>query len=438
MRKITSKLAIVMALLLTIGSTLPSAASADELKYYLGSAVNAGKDTGYSESSSIVKGDPHWDWTLGEFYVSGFSRHTTDEDGNIVFLKTVGDTVTLWFDLKQDITKLNGNKMLSICSDTNGYDEYFGIEKTDFGRGTLIIRHTDYQNHTGDPVIYTDYLAANATTGAAVEVEFFEEGDYEVALNYEVRKDNVDIFGWNPFPSYYNYRIFFRFSVRNGNCMVYPFDVTTGAELTNSSITENGFYLDLAKSRYLDIDIKKEIRTDGAEGLTEDVRFNKPAKDGEEFTDEGIYTITVHNKYTDQTTTKVIYVGTDDVLKAHVVTGLSISDIEYQLALGATVAEDGTLIPAPDTELPEVDTTVPPTESFPADGDDTANDPIEPPKENPIDTTTPLQLWPFVVGGILLAAITISVVAIRKKKNTTAAAESLENDTDGENGGDDK
>lgn len=123
------------------------------------------------------------------------------------------------------------------------------------------------------------------------------------------------------------------FSVRNGNCMVYPFDVVTGAELTNSSITENGFYLDLAKSRYLNIDIKKEVRKEGAEGLTEDVRFNKPAKDGEQYTDEGIYTITVSNVYTNQTTTKVIYVGTDDVLKAHVTTGLSIADVEYQLSV---------------------------------------------------------------------------------------------------------
>lgn len=131
---------------------------------------------------------------------------------------------------------------------------------------------------------------------------------------------------------YHNYRIYFRFSVRNGNCMVYPFDVVTGAELTNSSITENGFYLDLAKSRYLNIDIKKEVRKEGAEGLTEDVRFNKPAKDGEQYTDEGIYTITVSNVYTNQTTTKVIYVGTDDVLKAHVTTGLSIADVEYQLS----------------------------------------------------------------------------------------------------------
>lgn len=111
------------------------------------------------------------------------------------------------------------------------------------------------------------------------------------------------------------------------------FDVVTGAELTNSSITENGFYLDLAKSRYLNIDIKKEACKEGAEGLTEDVRFNKPAKDGEQYTDEGIYTITVSNVYTNQTTTKVIYVGTDDVLKAHVTTGLSIADVEYQLSV---------------------------------------------------------------------------------------------------------
>lgn len=77
----------------------------------------------------------------------------------------------------------------------------------------------------------------------------------------------------------------------------------------------------------------KEVRKEGAEGLTEDVRFNKPAKDGEQYTDEGIYTITVSNVYTNQTTTKVIYVGTDDVLKARVTTGLSITDVEYQLSV---------------------------------------------------------------------------------------------------------
>lgn len=122
----------------------------------------------------------------------------------------------------------------------------------------MIVRHTDYRNSVSNPIIYTNYLAATATKDAAVEVKLCEEGDYEVALNYEIRKNNMNIFGWNPLPTYNDYRIFFRFSVRNGNCMVYPFDVATGAELTNSSITENGFYLDLARSRYLNIDIKRK------------------------------------------------------------------------------------------------------------------------------------------------------------------------------------
>lgn len=86
----------------------------------------------------------------------------------------------------------------------------------------LIIRHTDYRNSASAPVQYVDYLAATASKDAAVEVRLCEEGDYEVALNYEIRKNNVNIFGWNPLPTYNDYRIFFRFSVRNGNCMVYP------------------------------------------------------------------------------------------------------------------------------------------------------------------------------------------------------------------------
>lgn len=424
-------LALVM-LCTTLFSSMQAFAAegANENKYYLGSVVNAGKDTGYSENNAITEKDPHFGWTLGKFYVDGYTRQTTDDNGNVVFLKTVGDTVTLWFNLEQDITKLNGDEMLSICSDTNGFDQYFGIEKTDMGRGTLIIRHTDYQNNSREPVIYTDYLAANATEGAAVEVKLCEEGDYEVALNYEIRQDNLDIFGWNPFPSYYNYRIYFKFSVRNGNCMVYPFDVATGAELTNSSITENGFYLDLAKSRYLNIDIKKEVRMEGAEGLTEDVRFNKPARDGEQYTDEGIYTITVTNLYTHQTTTKVIYVGTDDVLKAHVVTGMSISDIEYQLALGATVAEDGTLIPPPEPTLPPTEV---PTEPEPTPSDET--EPEKDQIEDPSDDSAPMQIWPFVVGGVVLVAAIGAVGMIAKKKKASSVAAGLEESTDDDNGG---
>lgn len=445
MRKTVRFSTLSLALLLIISTVFSpiiayATENASETKHYMGSVVNAGHDTGFSEDNKITEKDPHFGWTLGSFYVDGYTRVTEDKNGDPVFLKTVGDTVTLWFELDQDITKLNGDDMLSICEDTNGYDEYFGVEKTNMGRGTLIIRHTDYQNHAGDPVIYTDYLAANATKGAAVEVKLCEEGDYEVALDYEIREDNLDIFGWNPLPSYHNYRIYFRFSVRNGNCMVYPFDVVTGAELTNSSITENGFYLDLAKSRYLNIDIKKEVRKEGAEGLTEDVRFNKPAKDGEQYTDEGIYTIKVSNIYTNQTTTKVIYVGTDDVLKAHVATGLSIADVEYHLSMGATVAEDGTLIPAPDQTIPPVDETDKTETTNPIDDntdDDTDDDTDQTdiPSDNAPTDPVPMKVWPFVVGGVTVAAILAVIVAICKRKKVIPTDGGIEEAESDDNGG---
>ena len=341
--------AIIFTIILFITSSVSVFATTDsasntnsENKYHLGSVVNTGKDNGYSEANALELNDQHYSWKLGSFFVSGHTSMTTDGNGNPVFLKNVGDDVALWFTLEQNIKLLNGKDTLSISEDKNGYDKYFGIEKTNFGRGTLIVKHTDYQNSASDPVIYTDYLSA-LTTGADTKVDLFEEGDYEVALDYEIKNDPRKIFDLSIIPEYNDYRIFFKFSVRNGNCMVYPFDTTTGEELTNSSITENGFYLDLAKSRYLNVNIKKEVLKDGADGLTEDTRFNRPAKDGDRYTDEGIYVITVSNPYVTEPTVKKIYVGTNNILKAHVTTDLSIKEIKEQMALGATINDDGTI-----------------------------------------------------------------------------------------------
>ena len=340
----------------TVESTPTPTLPPNTLKHYLGAAVNTGKDNGYSKINKIEANDPHFGWTLGRFFVSGYTRVSEDSDANPVFLKTLGDKVTLWFTLEQDINKLNGDDRLVIAEDQNGFDEYFGIKATNFGRGALLVRQVDYQNLTKEPTVYTDYLSAKVATSADTQVELFEEGDYEVALNYEIKNSlqkindsfsigNLEI-GANSIDDYSNYRIFFRFSVRNGNCMAYPFDVVTKAELTNSAVTENGFYLDLAKSRYLDVNIKKEVLTEGATGLTEDTRFNRPAKDGDEYTDEGIYTISVSNRYTGQQTTKQIYVGTNNILKAHLTTGLSITEIDEQLALEAKITDEGVIVPA--------------------------------------------------------------------------------------------
>ena len=328
-----------LAVMLAGVQGVPSAPDPNEPRYYMGEVVNTGKDNGYSEAHKLESDDPHFGWTLGSFFVSGYTSVYEDANGNPVFIKTLGDQIELWFQLEQDIDCLNGKDYLSITEDSNGFDEAFGIGKTNFGRGALVTQHTDYRNAVGTPQLYTDYLSGITASGADTTVQLFEEGDYKVALNYEIKDDSFKLL-----KSYTDYRIEFEFSVRNGNCMVYPFDVLTGAELTNTAVTENGFYLDLAKSRYLDINIKREVLSEGATGLTEDVRFNRPAREGDQYTDEGIYTITVSNRYTGQQTTKQIYVGTNKLLLAHIVTGLSIQEIRDQIAKGAQIAEDGTII----------------------------------------------------------------------------------------------
>ncbi len=412
MKKKWRGLALSLGMILLLGFIIPNAVFANETseqKYYLGteSLVNTGNDNGYSGEDQIKEGDPHFGWKIGSFYVDGYTRVADTDSENPVFLKNVGDKVALWFTLEQDIDCLNGKENLTISEDANGYDQYFGIEKTNFGRGTLIIRHTDYQNHTGDPTIYTDYLKANISNGANTKVEMFEEGDYEVSLLYEIKDDPRNVFGVSILPSYTNYRMSFQFSVRNGNCMVFPFDTETGEELTNTAVTENGFYLDLAKSRYLDINIKKEVLNEGADGLVEDVRFNRPAKDGDTYTEEGVYTITVSNRYTGEETEKLIYVGTNNILKAHAATGLSLNEIERQLADGAKIAENGEIIPVGNTGQE--------SSQSEESGSQSAQE-----EAGPADTWDSMSLIVLITVGIAAVMIMIVLVIVihryRKKK----------------------
>ena len=314
-------------------------------KWNLGTVNKTGLDNGYTGEKTIDNGDPHYGWSLGQFYVSGYTQKKNDSDNEYVFLKNVGDEVELHFELLQDIDSLNGNDNLSVNSDRNGYDQYFETQKFNDCRGLLIVRKTDYQNKAEEPVIYTNYLDG-VKEGADTVVQLCEEGDYEVALDYELKLDHYGA-EWNDkvsVPTYTNYRISFKFKVRNGNCMVYPLDVKTGSELTNEAFTENGFYLNLANSRYLEINVKRSVYAENAGTYTEDVRYNRPAADGDQYTDEGIYTITVKNLYTSQETTKIIYVGTDPIMKTYVVTGYSLREIKQKLEEGYTISDSGELI----------------------------------------------------------------------------------------------
>lgn len=393
--------------------------------YNIGSRVRAKNFDGYYGEENIVKNDIHYGWDLGNFFISGYTDKRVSND-EVVLLKNVGDKVTLWFNLSQNIDALNGQNNLFISSDSSAFDQYFETPKTDFGKGALIIRYTDYNNNKSEPQIYTNYLEANTSFGADTKVQLFEEGDYEVALDYEVTKDElIDIKG--------HYRIFFKFSVRNGNCMAYPFDISTGSELTNSSMTENGFRLDLAKSRYLKVNIKREVLKDSADGLVEDTRFNGPAKDGEEYTEEGIYTITVSNDYTNQFTVKKIYVGTNKVLRAYMTTGLSIPEINNLVADGATIMDDGTIklaekVIEPDKPTESNQTSEPVTESETSETNEAAD-------VNPSDTAK--NIFPIIIVVVIVAVVSagvcVTIVIVRKK-----AKSELEKSDDNNEGGEEK
>lgn len=389
--------------------------------YNLGSRVRVENFDGYSGSEAIEKGDAHYGWDLGHFFVSGYTDKVPNADGNMVFLKNVGDKVTLWFKLDENINALRGDEALSITADTEGYDQYFETPRMNFGRGVLIIRYTDYNNVSAEPTIYTNYLEANATVGADTKVRLFEEGDYEVALDYEITSDEF-------IDKVEHYRIFFKFSVRNGNCMVYPFDIVTGGELTNSAMTENGFRLDLAMSRYLKINIKREVLKDSADGLVEDTRFNGHARDGANYTDEGIYTITVRNEYTNQNTVKKIYVGTNSVLRAYMTTGLSIPEINSLLAEGATISDDGTIRLAdttpPAEQSSESESPVP--TSKPQAEEDSGTQ-----VENDSDAAYPVFLIIMIVGVCVIALGVIGFI-VMKKRNAAKQLDRIE-DEGGEN-----
>ncbi|ONI44402.1 hypothetical protein AN640_05590 [Candidatus Epulonipiscium fishelsonii] len=285
-------------------------------KYCIGNVINSGNGDGYFEQNIIDNKDPHYGWKLGNFYISDFTDEIKDAAGNPIFLKTIGNSVTLNFQLEQNINKLNNLDNLTIQEDKNGYHTNFGVTESNLGRGTLMIKYTDYQNKTNDPIIYTNFLPA-INTNADTQIELQEEGDYEVSFNYRIKNDPRIIFGVSILPTYHDYSINFKFSIRNGNCMVFPYDLVTKNELANKSFTENGFYLDLANSHYLNVSVKKEIVTRVNGSIVEDVRFDRPVKVNEEFVDEGIYTVTIENPYTNQKNIKQIYIEPDNLLKAH-------------------------------------------------------------------------------------------------------------------------
>ena len=308
------------------------------------------RDNGFSEEREFNADNAHYGWSLGDFVINGYTDYVENEDGSIVYLKNVGDRVTLWFILAQNINRLNNDEGISIVADEDGYDEAFQTLPSDFGRGALLIRYTDPEG-SSRVITYTDFLEACGSVGAETRVQLFEEGDYEVHLNYEISSER----SLGPIPSQItehilperinDYQTAFTFSVRNGNTMVFPMDAETGSELENNDLTENGFTIDTAGSRYLDVTVQRAAVSQASDGtIVLGTRRAAASNDGCVYTDEGVYTITIRSDYTDEIVTKTIYVGNDALIRLLANTGLTVEQINDRIANGATISEDGELV----------------------------------------------------------------------------------------------
>lgn len=185
--------------------------------------------------------------------------------------------------------------------------------------------------------------------------------------------------------------------------------------------------MDMAKSRYLTIDVQRSVIVVGTDGyLTKDVRFNRPAKDGEIYSNEGIYTFTVRNLYTDEETEKTIYVGSSSYLRALSATGMSIEELNSEIEKGSIIHEDGTIEafvpeviaseetpePAESEPQPVVDV---PTESHISEENTTTEvDVTLPADDNAISNE--VTIIPFVIGAIAIVVILSVIVSIKRKK----------------------
>jgi hypothetical protein len=268
----------------------------------------------------------------------------------------------------------------------------------------------------------------------------FEEGDYEVALDYQLHYDKPFVFGSTTTKTL-TYRIFFKFKVRNGDISAFLRDVDTNQFITNANVAEHGFYIDVANSQYLTMSIKREILTDSLDGLVEDTKFSGVAKEGRSYTEEGIYTVTIKNLATGDSVIKRVYVGNRDILLAHMKTGMSISAINEKLATGATIDASGQIIepeppqettvetptepeessePLETTEIPE-ETTSSDSSPQPSSEPETTSNPITPntsataEPNQPEDEQTHKNINVPVITAVAAVAITSAGFAVKKK-----------------------
>ena len=323
MKNLTIKIASIMLTILSIMYVLVLPAFAAEENtgnystnsntYTFNETKTTADNNGYTNPSALDAGDPLLGVNVVDIEIGNFSS-TTIFNGTRVFLKTSPDVPVLSINVNADLGNLGGSGAY-ICSDSATVVSDYGY-RGKVGYGLLAIEHTDYTGKT-EAFFTPDLFNVLKENDDIIPAFFGEEGLYRISVFFETEKYVKTVKDWkNPFYykkkkvyEYRNYRVDASYEIRNGNTMVYTFD-SAGNEISNGSVVTDGFYLDLANSHYLDVQIKKEVvGNSGFLGETTDTRFNTVGVDKRFYDSEGLYTIVVSNPVTGASTTKKILVA---------------------------------------------------------------------------------------------------------------------------------
>ena len=163
------------------------------------------RSSNYSEQELMTNLDPHFGWSIGSFCLDGYTLETGNKNNERIFLKAQDEPLVLSFELEQDIDCLCGNPSLTVADDKRGVDREYGVSSGSFGRGTLIIKYTD-PSGAAVTTVFNDYLSEKAAGGTDQGIALTQPGNYEVALDYVIRKNSL-------IDSYRDYRVSFSFTV---------------------------------------------------------------------------------------------------------------------------------------------------------------------------------------------------------------------------------
>ena len=108
-----------------------------------------------------------------------------------IFLKKIGDKITLSFDLQQNIKKLNNNDNFQIASIKNANLVNPTLKGKINGLGTLVVQMKEPSGKLEKAKVYKNYLSG-VNKNANTEVITLEEGDYHAVLCYAI--DDTSLF----------------------------------------------------------------------------------------------------------------------------------------------------------------------------------------------------------------------------------------------------